>query len=125
MRSVHLRPARREDFATLKVPVQYRVRAIVGVGGDGEILGVGGLGFLPDGRKFAFTELNPAAHKHPISLHRAALRVLAMADAMGIEELYALSDMARSPAAERWLMKLGFVPDDTGTEIVWMRKWGL
>lgn len=104
--------------------IPFRLVALTGEDEAGNILGVGGVAFLPDGRKMAFTELTPEARRHPVALHRAALRIIDMARASGISELIATSDMARSPAARRWLERLGFKPSEGPDGELWIwRAW--
>lgn len=86
-------------------PPDRTVRAIVGVV-DGEIVGVGGVAY--EGRvRGAFCDLRPEAKRHKIALHKAALRVLAMAQETGVPQLVAVCT-GDEPGAPRWLKRLGF-----------------
>lgn len=57
----------------------------------------------------AFADVTDEAKKHPVRLHRAALKVLADAKAAGHRFIYAQIDN-NEPTAERWLTRLGFKP---------------
>ena len=103
------RPAVREDFSVLEIPLTARVSAVAGFDENGEIAGVGGIAYRVGGLPYAFTNLKPRALMSPVSLHRCALRVMAKAREDGVEKIIACADLARSPAAERWLSRLGFV----------------
>lgn len=122
MAKVLLRDARRSDLAAFVPNVPFRLMALTGEDEAGNILGVGGVAFLPDGRKMAFTELTPEARRHPVTLHRAALRALDMARAAGVRELVATTDAKVTPAGERWLVRLGFEQTDIGGVAVWVWK---
>lgn len=108
-------------MTTFEPFIPYRVRGIAGIDDDGRVLGVGGLAYLPDGRVFAFSHFLPEATKYPVALHKAALMVIGLANAAGVRELYACPEMTRSPAAERWLARLGFSPCQEGW---WYRNVG-
>lgn len=100
--------------------VPYRNIAWAGIE-DGTILGLGGIAFMPDGSRMAFTELTDAARKRPLALHKAALACMDYARRTGIRELIACADMASSPNAERWLSRLGFKLEVVRGFPVW--KW--
>lgn len=118
---VELDFATRDDFASLGLSPPCRVRALAGRGETGDVLGIGGIAFPDGGQAFAWADLQDAARMHPVSLHRAGLRILRMARDMGLRRLIATADMVASPAAERWLERLGFVKEtEHGIELwVW------
>lgn len=102
-----LRPVTPDDVLQfVGEPSPYRMRGLAGVV-DGEVIGLGGIALLPDQTAIAFVHLSDEARKHPILLHRAALTTLADAKARGIRKIIAMADDDQ-PAAERWLIRLGF-----------------
>ena len=105
---VTLEPASADDFRAVSHGLPpVRVRGFAGKK-DGILLGVGGIAFTA-GAPTAFVELTEEARKHPVALHKAALKTLAMAREMGLRRLVATSTTGH-PAAERWLLRLGFKP---------------
>jgi RimJ/RimL family protein N-acetyltransferase len=78
---------------------------------DGKILGVGGLAFPPHGPVIAFVQQAPEAKNYPVAFHRAGLMAMKMIRKSGIREVIATCD-ADSPAAVRWLKRLGFYPGE-------------
>ena len=115
-----IRPTVRSDFDALGCKALARVKAVTGVDADGNIIGLGGIAYLPNGDVMAFSELTEHAKKSPLSLHKAALRVLREAKEAGVNEMLAISDYERSEAAGRWLERLGFYPRERRGETVWM-----
>lgn len=114
-----LRPTTPEDVASfIKEPLPYRIRAITGTV-DGEIKGIGGLAYLPDGTAVAFLEMAEGAERYKVTLHRAALRVIEEAKARGVRKIVAQADLTRD-TAERWLDRLGFAPVEVDGERVWI-----
>lgn len=89
-------------------PIEHRIRAVTARLGD-NIIGVGGLGFK-QGQVVIFAQLTDAIRKYPVQLHKTALAVLADARARGIRQIVTVADPA-VPASERWLERLGFVPE--------------
>lgn len=71
------------------------------------IIGIGGIAVCFDGRFIAFAHLSDEARHHPVTLHKMALRTLALARAMGAEQVFAVAQKD-NPAAVRWLDRLGF-----------------
>lgn len=119
---VELRPATRADLAgAFDRPAPWRVQAIAAElhGGlrDGELLGVGGIAFRPDG-VFAFAQILPAGRKYPAAIHRAGRAAMALLRNSGAREVIAEAQPG-NPAAVRWLERLGFVAD--GDRFVWRR----
>lgn len=107
MGKVQFTPATPSDFFefTGELP-PARVRAFT-ARVDGRIIGIGGIGLMPDGTRVAFTNLSEEAHNYPIALHKAALFTLKTAREMGVKRLVATT-VTNHPAAERWLLRLGF-----------------
>lgn len=106
---VVLRPTRPDDLPhVIGEPLPYRIWAITGEV-EGRVLGVGGLTFFPDGVVRVFAALTDEARTYKVTLHKAALRVLAMARAAGYRRMVTYAD-PDIEAAERWLERLGFEP---------------
>lgn len=117
--TVEVRPSIPADFETfIDRPLPYRVKALTGLV-DSEIVAVGGIAFLPDGAHGAFLMANETARKYPITLHKAGLRILREAKALGILKLAAIADTDIT-AAERWLGRFGFEPVTVGGKEVWL-----
>lgn len=114
------RPTVAEDVPRLIESLPTRIKALTVTKGD-EILGIGGLTFMPDGTVAAFVmQQDGAALKYPIATHKAALRVLREAKADGHRRIVATTQ-AGNPRAERWLLRLGFRRlVESGTFIVWV-----
>lgn len=118
---VRLRPATSADVeAMLAEPLPFRVRAFAAVlvdpsrtalddgsQAEGELLGIGGLAFLPDGTVGAFVHAREGAHRFKVAFHRAGLMAMAEARRLGIQRVVALAEDGVAPA-ERWLKRLGF-----------------
>lgn len=109
MSKVELRPATSSDIAVLVAePLPYRVRAFAAER-DGELLGLGGLAFLPTGTVAAFVLLAEGARRYKIALHKAGLRTMQEARRLGIRRVVAMAEPGVEPAP-RWLERLGFHP---------------
>lgn len=121
---VILRPTRPEDLPhVIGEPLPYRIWAITGEL-DGRVLGVGGLTFHPDKVVRVFAALTDDARRYKVTLHKAALQVLAMARGAGYRRLGTFADPRIAPA-EAWLRRLGFHPytvDDV-TVYIWDETW--
>ena len=125
MSRITLRRARAADFHKLLAePLPHRVRAFAGEC-DGELLGVGGFAFRPDGTVAVFLILakddsgEAPARRYKIALHKAGLRVLEEARRLRIRRLVALAEK-NNPAAAPWLKRLGFHSLDCGDETVFV-----
>lgn len=119
---VALRPTVAADLVgLLERPLPHRIQAITAEI-DGRVLGVGGLGFRPDGTVFAFVEMTDEARKYPAAIHRAGLATMAMIRRAGVPVVVALAQPG-NPAADRWLLRLGFRLVDVAGEqaYVWRR----
>jgi RimJ/RimL family protein N-acetyltransferase len=111
MGKVVLRPATRADFdKMLAEPLPYRVRAFA-VEREGDLLGVGGLGFMPDGTVAAFVHTVDGAHRYKVAMHKAGLVTMAEARRLGLRRVVASADPGIE-ASGRWLERLGFEPTD-------------
>ena len=116
---VVIRPATAADFAVLvEMPLPYRVRAFAAVRGD-EVLGVGGLGFKPDGTVVAFVHAAPGAQRFKVAFHRAGLMAMAEARRLGLRRVVATAE-TQHPRAEAWLERLGFRPRIIDGITVWV-----
>lgn len=87
---------------------------------------MGGVAYLQDGQKMAFADLSDEARKHPVALHKAGHAIMRLVREKGIKRLVATADMVASPAAERWLERFGFQPQEShGMKIwVWVAEHG-
>lgn len=111
MAGVVFRPATSRDFVEFASSLPpHRVRAFVGEI-DGVTLGIGGLAYLPNGSVLAFCDLKEEARRYPVALHRAGRETLRFAAELGIRKILATADNLQ-PAAERWLLRIGFVPTE-------------
>jgi hypothetical protein len=103
-----IRPAVPSDFDLFKDRPPARVKAWA-LEHAGQVLGVGGLIALPDGKWAGFLDLMPGvAKRYPKTLHQAACTFLKQQKRQGIRRITATADLDASPAAERWLIRLGF-----------------
>lgn len=108
---VEYRPTVPDDLAALThltdgSPLPHRIRAITVVI-DGVIMGLGGIGWRPDGMCVAFVHARPGAKAFPIVFHRAGLLAMAMIRTSGARRVFAEAQPG-NPAAARWLLRLGF-----------------
>ncbi len=92
-----------DDFDSLPL---YRCRAYVAKK-DGRKIGIGGLGFPPDGPVMMWAEITDELRALPVTLHKIGLRVVADAERLGIRQMYATTEQGFD-AAERWIKRLGF-----------------
>jgi hypothetical protein len=107
---MHFSPTIAADFDTIGAHrLDYRIRGVT-AHVNGRIVGLGGLGFLPDGTVLAFVHLTDEARSAKFALHRRVCRELASARKR-YPRIIALAD-PDEPAAERWLERLGFSPAD-------------
>lgn len=117
--SVKLRYATAADIAHFVTgPLPYRIRAFAAET-NRSLLGIGGLAFQPSGTIAAFLLIKPEARKFPIALHKAGLRTLAEARALGIRRIVALAEEGNA-AAEPWLARLGFDRVQVNDEFAWV-----
>jgi hypothetical protein len=123
---VTIRPTVAEDFRqVLEIPLPHRIRAVTMAIGD-KVLGVGGLGYRPDGTVVAFAIFTDEARRYPFSMHRAGLAGVRMFREAGVREVIAEAQPGNA-AAEPWLRRLGFAPrllkqgGETRRVFVWER----
>ena len=111
---LEIRPSLPEDFKSFSDQnLPHRVEAIT-VLVDGEIAGVGGLGFQENCPVTAFLCAKPEyVKKYPLTLHKCAKLVVEMARKKAIRKLVALAD-CNIESSERWLLRLGFKPQIVG-----------
>lgn len=118
--AVVVRPVRPDDFAAFfDKPPPVRVRGYAGVDGD-EVVAVGGIACCGNGVFQAFFDVkgDELRKQYPVTLYKAARRLLADARAMGIPRVVAFPSPGVE-AAERFLRRLGFAPLDDGPMFVW------
>lgn len=114
-----IRPSVADDFKQIDKELPFRVKSLTGVVGD-RVIGVGGIGTMPDGTKIGFTWLSDEARtQYPKELHWTAREFLRHAKAEGVRTIVAQADEI-VPAAERWLKHLGFEMKDVDGEKVWL-----
>lgn len=106
---VEIGPADPSDFERLigKLP-PTRVRALA-ARRDGEVIGVGGFLYFPDGTVQATMFVSPAGRQFPAAIFRAGVLAMRLARRVGLREVRATADR-NEPAAERFLVRLGFAP---------------
>lgn len=118
--SVTFRPTVAADIPALtSEPLPFRIRGLTAVIDD-KVVGVAGVGFMPDGVVCGFAQLTDDLRRHRVALHRAALRFLADVRASGIRELVTLADPSIE-RAEPWLRRLGFEPIERNGERIY--RW--
>lgn len=118
-----LRYATEADFAGLvDLPLPYRVRAFAAEM-NGEVLGVGGLAFFPGGGIAAFVHAKDEARRYKIAAHKAGLRAMAEAKALGLKRVVAMAQ-DDIEASARWLLRLGFKPEQAGGMKVYVWRDG-
>lgn len=106
----------------VREPLPFRIRAIT-AHIDHQVLGLGGLGFRPDGIVVAFAIVSDEFRKYPSAMHRAGLEAMKMIRSSGESRVIALAD-AGVPAARRWLEYFRFDPVtvDGTTAYVWQAE---
>ena len=91
-------------------PLPHRIRAFTALAGD-TVLGIGALGFRPDGTVIAFAQINDEGRRYPVAIHRAGLELMKMIRESRLP-LVVAEAQAGNAAAEPWLLRLGFRPVD-------------
>ena len=119
---VQLRPSRPEDFAALADLVDggpaYRVRSITALL-DGEVVGIGGLIYRPNGEVWASMALREGARRYRTLVHRCGRAGMRLIKQSGARCVYAKAQPGNA-AAERWLERFGF-RRHAGDTFVWRR----
>lgn len=120
MSRVEIRPTIAADLPHLTSdPLPFRIKAITGLI-DGRIVGVAGIGFMPNGTVVALAQLTDELRGHKFALHRAAKAFLSEVKASGIHELVTMAD-ADIAGAENWLRHLGFERIERNGETIY--RW--
>lgn len=111
---IEIRPATLADILAYSGNLPFtRARAWVGVE-DGKVLGVGGLAYLDNGAVIAFMDIDDTVRKSAkVSICKAARTAIRWAISNGLTEINALK-ADDVPAAERFLMRLGFLSVGNG-----------
>jgi hypothetical protein len=120
---VTLRPTVAGDLPDLiALPLPHRIRAITAEV-DGDVIGIGGIGYRPDGTVIAFVQMSDEARKYPVAIHRAGLMAMKMIRATRVPLVVAESQDG-NPAAVPWLLRLGFRPIEINgaKAFVWERR---
>lgn len=104
---VTLRPTIPSDLpAVIADPLPHRIQAITMLADD-RVIGIGGIGFRPDGIAEAFVQQLPEAKQYPVACHRAGLMAMKMIRESGLRRVVATTG-ADYPTGQRWLERLGF-----------------
>lgn len=107
MTRVTICPTRPDDLHhVIGESLPYRIRALT-VEIDGKVMGIGGLGFPPDGPVVAFVQQAPEAKRYPVTFHRAGLAAMAMIREGGYARVVATVS-TDDDSALRWIKRLGF-----------------
>lgn len=106
MPKVITRPTTAADLDRAGYTLAFRSRAVTALLGD-EVLAIGGMAFLPGGKRLAFVNLTDEARRFPVTLHKTAVRFFEDARARGINSILAIADKTVE-ASDRWLERLGF-----------------
>jgi N-acetylglutamate synthase-like GNAT family acetyltransferase len=118
MSPVEFRPTTADDLPHLTdQPLPFRIKAVTALI-DGRVVGVGGIGFMPDGVVAATVLMTDEMRAHKFALHRMAKKFLADVAASGIRELVTLADQDIA-GAENWLRHLGFRPIERNGVEIW------
>lgn len=110
MGQVTFRPTVAADLPHLtNQPLPFRIKAVTALI-EGRVVGVAGIGFMPNGAAVALAQMTDEMRAHKFALHRRAKQFLKDVAASGIHELVTLADTDVAPSAENWLRHLGFEP---------------
>src|SRR5581483_11342561 len=106
-------------------PLPHRIRAITACRGD-EVLGVGGLGYRPDGIVIAFAMMTDEMRKYPRAVHRSGVLGMMLIRDSGVRQVFAEAEIGNEAAAP-WLLHFGF-RERTGAPgarpvYEWQRDW--
>lgn len=121
---VELRPTIPSDLAFVShEPLPIRIRAITALAGDC-VLGVGGIGYRPDGVVVGFAAINQEFRRYPRAIHRAGVAMMRVIRESGVPQVIAIADASVEPA-DRWLERLGFrAHDERGVKLYVWRAGG-
>lgn len=120
---ITLRPTVAADLPfCIGEPLPHRIKCITAEL-DGRVIGIGGLGFRPDGTVIAFAQINDEFRKYPRAVHRAGRAGMALIRASRVPLVIAEAQPDNA-AAERWLLHFGFTPIEIdGVKVfVWRRS---
>src|ERR1700722_340584 len=99
---VTFRPTVAADIDELvNEPLPHRIRAITAVAGD-KVLGIGGLGYRPDGTVIAFAVITEEFRQYPAAVHRAGLMGMKLIRDSGVSTVFAEAQVDNL-TAEPWL----------------------
>lgn len=115
---VELRPTVPADLPrVIGEPLPHRIRAITALI-EGRVVGIGGLGYRPDGTVVAFMQVEDELRRYPAAVHRAGIVGMRMIRRSSVPLVVAEAQVG-NPAAERWLLRFGF--RRVGAAFVWER----
>lgn len=124
-----LRPTLAADLPScIAEPLPHRIRCISAVipgeePGTERVIGIGGIGYRPDGTVVAFAQLMPEFLQYPRAVHRAGRAGMALIRKSRVPTVIAETDPGNAAAA-RWLLHFGFVAREVGGHkvFVWRRS---
>lgn len=120
---VTLRPTISADVPHLTSdPLPARIHGITAEV-DGQVIGLGGLSYRPNGTVIAFAWISEEARKYPLAIHRAGRMAMDLIRKSRLPMVVAEAEPGNE-AAERWLERLGFVARDVSGQrvYVWERS---
>lgn len=120
---VRLRPTVADDIPSLTSdPLPARIQGITAEV-DGQVIGLGGLSYRPNGTVIAFAWISETARKYPLAIHRAGRMAMDLIRGSRLPMVVAEAEPG-NPAAERWLERLGFVARDVSGQCVYVWERG-
>ena len=120
---VTLRPTIAADLPfCIAESLPYRIQCITALAG-GKVIGIGGLGYRPDGTVIAFAQITDEMRNYPQAIHRAGIAGMKLIRDSRVPTVLAEAQ-EDNPAAERWLLRLGFRETliDGRRGFVWRRE---
>ena len=99
----------RDPSRTIACANDASVKRDLDDGSRDQVLGIGGLAYMPNGVIGAFVQMTAEGRKYPVAIHRAGVAAMRMIRESGERRVVALADEL-VPGAERWLDRLGFRP---------------
>jgi len=94
--------------------------SLTGRNEQGKIIALGGIAFLPNGLKLAFSELTDEARNNPIALHKAGHRIVNWVKEHNFKQIVASYSEDQTPASIRWLKRFGFKLSEIGGIKLWI-----